>query len=78
LGDKAKRRRCTKSALIREALDRYMNSPEESKERLERFRAAVEEAAGIAPYLPDGATYVAKLRALDLKRQRMLEKRWRG
>jgi predicted DNA-binding protein len=68
----------TKSDLIREALDRYLQGSAEAKEaRMQRFRAAVDVAAGIAPYLPDGATYVRDLRERDLIRQREMEQRWR-
>ena len=42
----------TKAHLIREALDAYLGEGDDEAERLQRFRDAVEGAAGIAPYLP--------------------------
>lgn len=68
----------TKSQIIRDALDQYLErTSDDHQTRMERFRAGVEAAAGIAPYLPDGATYVQELRKRDRVRQRELEQRWR-
>jgi Arc/MetJ-type ribon-helix-helix transcriptional regulator len=78
LARRAASRRVTKSELIREALDAYLGLGNGETERLRRFREAVDAAAGIAPYLPDGATYVSELRAADVRRQEQLEERWRG
>jgi predicted transcriptional regulator len=63
----------TKSALIREAIDGYLAPADAEQAALARFRSAVQEAAGIAPYLPDGAEYVERLRAADRERQRRLD-----
>jgi len=65
----------TKSRLIREALDRYLGTGDDRSQRASRFRAAVEEVAGIAPYLPDGARYVDEVRQADVERTRELEAR---
>jgi hypothetical protein len=49
--------------VIREALDAQLDSTESEAAELERFRAAVTDAFGIARYLPSGAEYVDELRA---------------
>lgn len=67
----------TKSTLIREAIDAYLKGRPDERLRLDRFRAAVRSAAGSADYLPDGKSYVAALRALDLRRQDEIERRRR-
>ena len=59
----------TKSDLIREAVDRLLDEPLSEEAELARFRAAVDAAFGIAPYLEDGVTYVRKLRDVDRRRQ---------
>jgi predicted DNA-binding protein len=68
----------TKSDLIREAVDRYLDTPLTEEERLARFQAAADAAFGIAPYLEDGATYVRKLRDIDRRRSERLEEQWHG
>lgn len=68
----------TKSDLIREAVDRFLDTPLTDEERLARFRAAADAAFGIAPYLEDGASYVRKLRDIDRRRAERLEERWHG
>jgi predicted DNA-binding protein len=69
LASRAKRRGTTSSHVIREAIDEYLARPEtEDERRLQRFRAAVEEAYGAARQLPGGAEYVEKLRAADVAR----------
>lgn len=75
---RAAARHTTKSDLIREALDAYLGSSDGEAQRLRRFRDAVDAAAGTAPYLPDGATYVREVRRGDVSRQDELEERWRG
>ena len=65
----------TKSDLIREALDAFLETEESSEDWRRRWREAVDAVAGIAPYLPD--TYVQELRHADLRRQAELERRWR-
>jgi len=74
---RAAARHTTRSELIREALDAYLAGDAEA-EQLKRFREAVHAAAGIAPYLPDGATYVRELREADARQQAELEERWRS
>jgi hypothetical protein len=66
----------TKSDLIREALDKYLEPGESNEEWRKQWLEAIDEIYGIAPYLPE--TYVEDLRALDVKRQEELERRWRG
>jgi Arc/MetJ family transcription regulator len=72
LARRAAVRGTTASKMIREAIDRYLADPMDDAERLRRFRAAVDESFGSVPRLPDGATYVADLRAADLARERQL------
>ena len=66
----------TKSDLIREAVDRLLDEPLSEEAELARFRAAVDAAFGIAPYLEDGVTYVRKLRDVDRRRQERREREW--
>ncbi len=68
----------TKSALIRRAVDSYLDDGGDEELRLARFKAAVEAVAGAAPDLPDGALYVERLRALDAERQEELDRRRRA
>lgn len=75
LAARARRVGQTKSALIREAIDSYLAPSSAEQSDLARFRAAVREASGIAPYLPSGAEYVEQLRAADLERERELDGR---
>lgn len=65
----------TKSRLIREAVDAYLEGPAEEGLRLERFRAALDELSKAPLDLPDGRTYVEELRAADLRRQEELDSR---
>jgi ribbon-helix-helix CopG family protein len=67
----------TKSALIRRAVDAYLDGADDPGLRLARFRAAIEAVAGVAPDLPEGSLYVERLRALDVRRQDELERRRR-
>jgi predicted DNA-binding protein len=78
LARRAKADGTTKSALIRQAIDRYLVSDEDEAFRLARFKAAAAAAFGIAPYLPDGATYVEEMRKADTEHMRQLDERWRG
>jgi predicted DNA-binding protein len=68
----------TKSDLIREAVDRLLDIPVSEQEELARFRAAVDAAFGIAPYLEDGVTYVRKLRDIDRRREERRERERHG
>lgn len=75
LRTRARSEKKTKSALIREAIDQYLDPQGSENARVERLHEAVREAAGVAPYLPDGAQYVDELRRLDAARFEMLEAR---
>lgn len=68
----------TKSDLIREALDAYLDVGETHEELMQRWRDAVQAVAGIAPYLPDGVTYVQQIRAHESERRDELERRRRA
>lgn len=76
LEQRAKAAGRTKSALIREAIDDYLAQPAGEDAALQRFREAVAETAGIAPYLPSGREYVEALRGGE--RQKELERRRLG
>ena len=60
----------TVSALIRDAIDRYLGA-----EASGSLRAALTEAAGCAPHLPSGADYVDAIRPDYRERERELWKR---
>jgi hypothetical protein len=47
--------------------------PKGESQRLARYRAALDASFGIAPHLPDGATYVEGLRRADRARRDELE-----
>ena len=66
-----------KSALIRRTVDAYLVGADDPELRLARFRAAIESVAGMAPGLPEGSLYVDRLRALDVRRRDVLERRRR-
>jgi hypothetical protein len=69
----------TKSALIRRAVDEYLDADGGNDDlRLARFKAAVEAVAGTVPDLQRGALYVERLRALDADRREELERRRRA
>lgn len=68
----------TKSALIRRAVDQYLDSGGDEELRLARFKAAVDAVAGAAPDLPEGSVYVERFRALDVGRQEEIERRRRA
>ena len=68
----------TKSALIRRAVDAYLETDGDDELWLARFKAAVDAVAGSAPDLPPGSVYVERLRALDLGRQEEIERRRRA
>jgi predicted DNA-binding protein len=68
----------TRSALIRSAIDRFLRGDEDTTLPLTRFRRAVQESSGTAPYLPSGSHYVDEVRETDLRRQEDLEARHRG
>ncbi len=78
LDRRAHERRTTRSKLIREALDEYLGVGPSEEELLQEFREAVKKAYGIAPYLPDGATYVRELREVGARKLDELDERWRS
>jgi len=65
----------TRSELIRRAVDAYLDHPDErdGQVRLARFKEAVEQVAGIAPYLTHD--YVEEMRAAGARKLDRLEKR---
>lgn len=62
----------TKSAVIRDAIDAFLQPDASRDAGVDRFRAAVRGAAGIAEYLPSGSEYVEELRTADAERERGL------
>jgi Ribbon-helix-helix protein, copG family len=77
LGRRAAAEGVTKSALIRRAVDSYLDGADDGELQLARFKAAVEAVAGLAPDLPEGSLYVERLRALDVRRQEEIDRRRR-
>lgn len=75
LVDRARQVGRTKSALIRDAIDAYLAPTSSEESALAGLRAAVEHAAGAAPYLPSGIDYVADLRAVERERRRVNDQR---
>lgn len=67
----------TKSTIIRQAIDAFLDRPADEAARLARFRAALDEVAERPAALPDGRTYVETVRAADIRRQQELEARRR-
>jgi len=65
----------TKSRLIRQAIEAYLEAPRNDAERMARFRRALDEVEASPARLPDGASYVEGLRLLDVQRQAELERR---
>ena len=68
LGQRAKVRGTTASKMIREAIDAYLAGPDDAAERLARYRSALDETFGAAPYLAEGSRYVEELRRADRAR----------
>lgn len=64
----------TKSMLIRQAVDAFLDTPADSGARVTRFRSALEEVGRHPIALPDGADYVERMRSVDVKRQEELER----
>lgn len=75
LRERSRQLGCTKSALIREAIDAYLSPVNGEEEALARLRAAIKEAAGVSPHLPSGADYVEQLRANEAQRRRAHDRR---
>jgi Arc/MetJ-type ribon-helix-helix transcriptional regulator len=78
LSERARQTGRSMSELIRNAVDRDLDGDGDEETKLQRFRETVRAVAGCAPYLEDGATYVARLREADRERMEELERRWRG
>jgi Ribbon-helix-helix protein, copG family len=78
LGRRARAEGTTRSALIRRAVDRYLQGEEDRTLPLARFHRALRDASGVAPYLGDGAGYVEGLRGADREREQELEARRRS
>lgn len=74
---RAELRQTTASRMIREAIDQYLADPDDGAERLARYRAALDGAFGVAPYLDVGASYVDRVREADRARERDAEERSR-
>ena len=66
----------TRSDLIRDALDRYLDG-DTTEARLRSYREALAATAGAIPRLPPGEEYVEAIRAGDQSRDDALERRWR-
>lgn len=77
LAERAERVGRTKSALIREAIDSYLEPQSTERTALARLRAAVDDAHGCASHLPPGDRYVEELRAADRERAAELDERLR-
>src|SRR3990170_1927119 len=66
LNRRASVRGTTASKMIREAIDQYLADPDDTAERLIRYRTALDASFGVAPYLPSGEAYVDELRQRDV------------
>ncbi len=76
LDERAAAARTTRSEVIRRAIEAHLSDEtDDEAKRLGRFKQAVHETAGIAPYLPPGAEYVAELRKGDERRLEELDRR---
>ena len=78
LAARARRTGRTKSDLIREAIDAYLDEGLDTQEELDAFRAVIELGAGSIERLPSGAEYVRDLRQADRARDERLEERWKA
>jgi len=75
LDERAAARGTSRSELIREAIDMYLEPPPDGDEWRSRWKAAVEATAGIAPYLTDD--HVEEMRAAGARKLTGLERRAR-
>lgn len=76
LDERAESLGTTKSAVIRDAIDAFLDPETLARDAgLDRFRAAVRGAAGTSRHLPRGAEYVEAQRSADADRDRELEAR---
>jgi len=75
LDERAAAEGVTRSTMIRRAVEQYLSRGERDPEAWRaRWRQALQESAGIATYLPDGASYVGRVRAVDAERLTDLER----
>lgn len=77
LGKRARAAGTTRSDLIREAVDAYLEGEDDERARLQAFRTAVRAASGSVRRLPKGSRYVDEVRRADLERERDLGRRRR-
>jgi predicted transcriptional regulator len=77
LGKRASATGVTKSTLIRQAIDAYLDARTDDAARLARFRAALNDVAVSPASLPDGRSYVEALRSADVRRQDEIDRRRR-
>lgn len=74
LDERAAAQGVTRSLVIRRAVEDYLTREEHDKSDWRgQWHKAVRKTAGIARYLPEGATYVEALRAADADRLREFE-----
>jgi predicted transcriptional regulator len=67
LDERARAEGVSRSVVIRRAVDEYLAREElDTASWQTRWRDAVHQTAGIAPYLPDGADYVERMREVEL------------
>jgi len=75
LDERAAAEGTTRSMLIRKAIDVYLSQEEQDAAIWqEQWRKALEDSAGIAPHLGDGAEYVEDIRRVDVERLSRLER----
>lgn len=77
LDERAAAKGTTRSHVIREAIDGYLERPLDRHEWRARWRSAVRATAGIAPYLPPGSEYVERFRAAGARKLDEIERRRR-
>jgi predicted transcriptional regulator len=77
LSARARAAGATKSTLIREAVETYLSASDDEAAQLTAFRGALDAIAGSPADLPDGRTYVERLRQADRERDEEIEKRRR-
>lgn len=66
----------TRSAVIREAIGRYLVDEPTDEAQLRRFREAADAAFGTAPHLPGGQRYVDQQRSIRSERGERIRRTW--